>query len=115
MERLLKAPVSRKERMKTLTSNIADNVTHTFTYGAFAAASFIYPKKTRSSSDDCTDTYDTDILSRATCIDEFGNQYPPQRPLDDSWGLVDYDDLSVVFKNTNPPPKPPRRAMNLRK
>ncbi|GAA5800730.1 hypothetical protein HPULCUR_006166 [Helicostylum pulchrum] len=115
MERLLKAPVSLKERMKILASNISDNVTRTFTYGAFAAASYVSPKNTTSSSDEYMDTFDTNILSRATCIDEYGSKYPPERPLDDSWGLIDGDNLTVVFKNTNPPPKPPRRAMQLRK
>ncbi|KAI9253127.1 hypothetical protein EDC94DRAFT_588016 [Helicostylum pulchrum] len=98
MERLLKVPVSRKEGMKTLASNISDSITHTFTYGAIAAAIYISPKKTSSSSDKYTNTYDTDILSRATCIDEYGNKYPPERPVDDFWGLVEYDDLTVIFK-----------------
>ncbi|GAA5813008.1 hypothetical protein MFLAVUS_006474 [Mucor flavus] len=115
MERLLKAPVSRKDRMKTLVSNISDSVGHTFTYGAFAIVNYVHPKNPSFSSDKYTDVYDTNILSRATCIDEDGNQYPPEKPLDHSWGLIDCDNLTVVFKNTNPPPKPPRRAMKLRK
>ncbi|KAI8070211.1 hypothetical protein BDF21DRAFT_425212 [Thamnidium elegans] len=100
--------VSRKERMKALASNIADNVTHTFAYGAFAVASYICPKKTSSSSDYDNDAFGAEILSRSTYIDE-------ERPLDDSWGLVDYYYLSVEFTNTNPPPKLPRKVMKLRK
>ncbi|KAI8070180.1 hypothetical protein BDF21DRAFT_425149 [Thamnidium elegans] len=111
IQKLVNEPVPRKERIKTLASNIADNVTHTFAYGAFAVANYICPQKPGSSSD----ASDTDILSRATYIDEDGKQYPPERPLDDCWGLIDYDDLSVEFKSTNPPPKPPRRNMKLRK
>lgn len=107
-------PLSSKELMKTLARNISYSVTHTFTYGAFAAASYIFPEKTSSSANEYKDAFDTDVLSRATCIDEDGNKYPPEIPLDDSWGIIDYKSLSVVFKNTNPPPKPPRRAMKLR-
>ncbi|KAI8077122.1 hypothetical protein BDF21DRAFT_422095 [Thamnidium elegans] len=128
MERLLKAHVPRNKRIKTLAINIADNVTHTFAYGAFAVANLIWtekkyiedyfeqnicPKKTRSFDND---VYDADILSRSTFISQDRHQYRPlKRPLDDSWGFIDYDDLSVQFKNTNPPPKPPRRVLKLRK
>lgn len=69
MDRFSKIPVSRKERMKTLASNISYSVTHTFTYGAFAAAIYIFPKKTSSSSDGYKNAFDTDGLFKATCID----------------------------------------------
>ncbi|GAA5803753.1 hypothetical protein HPULCUR_009237 [Helicostylum pulchrum] len=114
-ERLLKTSVSPKERMMTLANTITDNVTHTFAYGAFAVANYLYPKKNGSSDEYDNDEYDTDILSRATCIDENGVQYPPAKPVDDSWGIIDSDNLSVEFKCTNPPPKPSRWVIKLRK
>lgn len=75
----------------------------------------------------CIDEYDTNISSTATWIDEgeyyyvdeilFAAtyivddkiQYPPARTL----GLTDCDDLSVQFKNTKPPSKPPGKVEQL--
>ncbi|GAA5813423.1 hypothetical protein MFLAVUS_006901 [Mucor flavus] len=45
-------------------------------------------------SDD--EEYDTGVLSSH----EDKTKYPPARTLDDSWGFIDSDDLSVGFKDT---------------
>ncbi|GAA5802334.1 hypothetical protein EDC94DRAFT_621824 [Helicostylum pulchrum] len=134
MDRLLYAYVPPSKRVKTIATNIADNVTHTFAYGAFALANLIWTEKkniehffeqnicTKKSfdSEQFNDALENDILSRSTFISEDGQQYRPlKRPFDDNWGFIDYDDLSVQFKDTikdSPPkPKPPRRLMKLRK
>ncbi|GAA5813478.1 hypothetical protein MFLAVUS_006956 [Mucor flavus] len=113
VDRLLNLRVTRSKRLKTLATNIADNVTHTFAYGAFAVANLIWIEKKyiedffeqnvcakKSSGDDNDafyDAYDDNTLSL-------------KKPMEDtSYGFVDYD-MQVQFVNTNP--RPPKRPMD---
>ncbi|KAI8073716.1 hypothetical protein BDF21DRAFT_424093 [Thamnidium elegans] len=59
------------------------------------------------------DICDTDILSPATCINEDDTQYPHARTFDKSWGFVDYDGLSVEFKDTTLDPKRSQKVVDI--
>lgn len=45
MEKLIKAPVQRSKRIKTMATDLAENVVHTFIYGAFVVSHLIWFEK----------------------------------------------------------------------